>query len=87
MSQLVPIKAASLGNSLCVDPQAPARPMHASTGINRCMHEFQNRPTAGSSDRPGCARRQAPMRRTRDALLGRSGLAKQARVVGGVAMR
>jgi hypothetical protein len=44
--------------------------MHASTGINRYMHEFQNRPTAGTSDCPGCARRPGGRRRTREASSG-----------------
>jgi transposase len=38
----------------------------AVTGINRCMHEFQNRPTTGSSDCLRCARRRVVVRRTRD---------------------
>ena len=44
--------------------------MHASTGINRYMHEFQNRPTAGSSDCPGCARQRGVAGRTRDLFPG-----------------
>jgi|SRR5580704_16290655 hypothetical protein len=47
------------------------RPMHASTGINRYMHEFQNRPTAGSSDCPGCAGRPPTKGRTQRASQGR----------------
>ena len=55
--------------------------MHASTGIDRYMHEFENRPTAGSSDCPGCARQGPPPGRTRGLPYpGRSGRPSHGRV-------
>src|ERR1700722_3185242 len=51
-----------------VDPTYACIP----TGINRYMHEFQNRPTRGSSDCHGCARYGAVVGRTHEASAGRS---------------
>jgi hypothetical protein len=50
-----------------VDPTYACIP----TGINRYMHEFQNRPTKGYLDCPGCARRGRGARGTREARRGR----------------
>jgi hypothetical protein len=60
------------GTALTAFCTGPVDPTYACipTGINRCMHEFKNRPTAGSSDCPGCARRPPVARRTREASTG-----------------